>query len=210
MISLGITGGIGGGKSFVCKKFAAYGIPVYDSDYRTKQLYLTNKKLLGSLADILGNEIVEKVGNKMVLNKELMASKIFADKELMQKTREIVYPAVMEDFQEWKSEQERLAKLNNRSIPFVILESAVILENEIVRNQLDCVITVEAPLKLRIERVMKRDGISEESVKRRMKSQLSSAARKRMADMVIISGISDEYLDRQIKRIYTKLSKNCR
>lgn len=175
------TGGIGSGKTFVANIFSNLGIPVYYSDDRTKQLYATSTKLLNSLCEILGSEIVVDG----VLQKQVMASKIFSSSELLSKVEEVVHPAVLEDFLEWKEEVEK--KESNNLPPFVLFESAIILEKPLVRAIADAVITVAAPLDMRIERVINRDSVTKEQVEARLQSQWSDKQRIALSDFIIFA-----------------------
>ena len=189
---LGVTGGIGSGKSYVCKVFASLGCAVYDSDSRTKQLYDENPDLLTGLAGLLGTGILKIKGGKVVLDKKAMAARIFSSKSLMEKVKEYVYPFVMEDFRKWKRWKRGV----------VLFESAVILENDYVRGFMDKTLVVTAPLEERIARVMKRDNSSLQEVKRRLKSQCSDEERIAKADFVIesVDGSDIEAEARQILR----------
>ena len=189
---LGVTGGIGSGKSHVCKVFASLGCAVYDSDSRTKQLYDENPELLTGLAGLLGTGILKIKGGKVVLDKKAMAARIFSSKSLMEKVKEYVYPFVMEDFRKWKRWKRGV----------VLFESAVILENDYVRGFMDKTLVVTAPLEERIARVMKRDNSSLQEVKRRLKSQCSDEERIAKADFVIesVDGSDIESEARQILR----------
>ena len=175
------TGGIGSGKTFVANIFSKLGIPVYYSDERTKQLYLTSRKLLKQLCEILGEEIVVKG----VLQKQIMASKIFSSGELMAKVEAIVHPAVLEDFLGWKENIEK--KQSDNLPPFVLFESAIILEKPLVRSVADKVITVSAPIEMRVERVIKRDGVTREQVEARLQAQWSDQQRHALSDFIIFA-----------------------
>ena len=183
---LGITGGIGSGKSYVCGVFRSLGCKVYDSDSRTKELYDENPEILEGLTEILGRSILKK-GK---LDRKAMATIIFGDRDLLEKVKDFVYPYVMEDFRLWKRWKRGT----------VIFESAVILENEYVRSFMDKTLVVTAPLKERIRRVMERDHSSEEEVRARLKSQTSDRERKRLADFVLesVDGADIEKQARQI------------
>lgn len=183
---LGITGGIGSGKSYVCGVFRSLGCKVYDSDSRTKELYDENPGILEGLTQILGKRILKK-GK---LDRKAMAAIIFGDRDLLEKVKDFVYPYVMEDFRQWK----------RRKRGTVIFESAVILENEYVRSFMDKTLVVTAPLRERIRRVMERDHSSEEEVRARLKSQTSDRKRKRLADFVLesVEGADIEKQARQI------------
>ena len=168
---LGITGGIGSGKSYVSRFFESLGCPRYDSDSRTKMLYQQDKGLLSALADLLGPGILGPEG----LNRKDMASIIFSDKELLEKVKQLVYPYVMGDFKKWKRWKRGV----------VLFESAVILENDYVRSFMDRTLVVTAPLEVRIGRVMERDGCTREEVEQRLRNQCDDSERIRKADFVI-------------------------
>lgn len=170
---LGITGGIGSGKSYVCGVFRSLGCKVYDSDSRTKELYDENPQILAGLKNILGKGIL-KNGR---LDKKAMASIIFRDRSLLEKVKEFVYPFVMKDFLRWKRWKRGT----------VVFESAVILENEYVRNFMDKTLVVIAPLGERIRRVIARDGSTENEVRARLASQCPDSERISKADFVLES-----------------------
>lgn len=174
---LGCTGGIGSGKTYISHIFGKMGVPVYNSDIRAKELYEENLPLRGKLVELLGPEIIEN-GE---IRRDIMAEKIFSFPGLLQKTEELVHPAVMEDFQLWKERQKGF------SSPFVIMESALILQKSIVRGATDRVLVVSAPLQSRIERVIRRDKTTREAVLNRMKSQMEEKKMIEMADFTIFA-----------------------
>lgn len=188
---LGITGGIGSGKSYVCGVFRSLGCKVYDSDSRTKELYEEKPEILSGLVKILGKGILKK-GK---LDRKTMAAIIFGDRSLLEKVKEFVYPFVMEDFRLWKRWKRGT----------VIFESAVILENGYVRSFMDKTLVVTAPLKERIRRVMERDGSSEEQVRARLASQVSDKERLRLADFTLES-IQGKNIEAQARRILEQMN----
>lgn len=194
------TGGIGSGKTFVANIFSNMGIPVYYSDERTKQLYVTSTILLDNLCEILGDEIVVDG----VLQKGIMASKIFGDSSLMAKVEAVVHPAVIDDFLTWKEEIERSS--GNNIPPFVLFESAIILEKPLVRAIADRVITLTAPLDMRIERVIKRDNTTKEQVLARLEAQWSDEQRVALSDFVIFADNKKALLP-QILNIINEVEK---
>ena len=200
--TLGITGGIGSAKSYISAFLENEGVPVYNSDSRTKELYSENKRLLSGLKKILGKEI-ECNGKP---DFKVMASKIFNDEEVMEEVREYVYPFVMRDFAKWKRLQIEKAASENKSLAAVGFESAVILENEYVRGFMDKVLLVTAPLPVRIERVVKRDNCSREAALERLSNQWSDEQRRPLSDYEIIS-VDGNNLGEQVKKIITDLSK---
>ena len=175
MRTLAVTGGIGSGKSYVVRMFAALGIPVYDADSRTKRLYGEDRGLLGALQAILGPGLV-KDGR---LDRQYMAGRIFSDRCLLEKVEALVFPEVVADFMAWK---ERVA-----DAPFAIMESAIYLEKPALADVADKVLAVLCPEELRIERVMARSGMSREQVQARMANQWNDERRTAASDYVIVS-----------------------
>ena len=173
MLCLGITGGIGSGKSYVSHIFSALGVPVYEADAQTKSLYDRDHQLRERLIALLGDAIY-KAG---VLQKEVMAAQIFADSNLLAKVNQLVHPAVIDDFTLWKVQQQA---------PYVILESAIILETPFASSA-DKMLTVSAPMHVRLERLCRRDLASAEDTKRRIERQWSDSMREAKSDFVIHS-----------------------
>lgn len=166
------TGGIGSGKSFVVKVFNALGIPSYDCDSAAKDLYDRDSDLLAGVARIAGDDIVRD-GK---LDRKILASRLFADRQLLSEVEALVHPAVMRDFDRWKSERDCGA---------VIIESAILLERPGMRRQVDRTVVVTAPYDIRIMRVMERDCCSRREVISRMERQWSDSERIAAADWVI-------------------------
>ena len=201
--TLGITGGIGSGKSYISAFLESEGVKVYNSDSRTKELYTENKRLLTGLKKILGPEIENKETHKPDF--KVMASKIFNNEELMQAVREYVYPFVMKDFQTWKKRQAN-NKTTNNNTTIVGFESAVILESDYVKGFMDKVLLVTAPLPVRIERVVKRDNCTREAALERISNQWSDEQRRPLADYEIVS-VDGNNVGKEIKKIIADLSK---
>lgn len=176
----GITGGIGSGKSFVCKRLKARGINVYDCDTAAKRLIRTSPEIRQRLTALIG----EDAYHGEVLNKAAVAKFLLANEANAKAIDDIVHPAVFRDFQESGMQW---------------MESAIMYESGI--NQLvDRVIVVTAPLEVRIQRVMKRDGISRDNVLQWMQRQWSQDKVREMADDEIVNdGIAD--IDAQIDNI---------
>ncbi|MBP5506025.1 MAG: dephospho-CoA kinase [Bacteroidales bacterium] len=167
------TGGIGSGKSAIVSAFAALGIPSYDCDSRTKALYRTDKALAARVAELLGNDVKAPDGT---LDTKKMAARIFGDDALLAQLEAIVHPAVAEDFRRWAEQQES---------DIVIMESAILQQKPFFDNFADCTITVSAPQEVRIQRVMRRDGVSREQVEKRLAAQWTDEQREARADMVL-------------------------
>ena len=155
-----LTGFIGSGKSAVSALLRERGIPVYDSDARTKALYDESPVLVPALEETLGMPLRTTDGK---LDRKTLAAVIFNDDDARERVESLVYPAVLEDFLRWREA--------HADAPFVVLESAIILSKPIFNGLADRVVLVTAPQEVRLQRVMARDGLSEEEVIRRMDAQ---------------------------------------
>ncbi len=177
MVIVGLTGGIGSGKTTISKCFETFGIPVYIADDEAKGLMNRSKVIKRKLLQLFG-EFAYKDGE---LNRPFLASKIFRDKTLLLKMNTIVHPKVASHFKRWLKKQDA---------PYVIKEAAIIFENKL-ESQYDFIITVIADEDLRITRVMKRDDASKEKIKAIIKNQLSDAEKIKKSDFVIINNDLD-------------------
>ena len=171
MLKVGITGGIGSGKSTICQVFSELGIPIYNADSETKQLYFTNQPLKLQLIDAFGDQFYLTPNE---LNKPFVRD-LLNDQKTRELLNSIVHPAVFHHFETWVSLQ---------TAPYVIKEAALIFESG-AADGLFKVIGVTAPLSLRIQRVMQRDGVSKEQVEARMQHQISDTIKMRLCDYVI-------------------------
>lgn len=161
MKKIGITGGIGSGKSVVSQILRISGIPVYDSDSRAKAIQVENKEVIASVKALLGENSYNEDGS---LNKPFIAQKIFGDKELLAQMNAIVHPAVRQDFNNWaKIQEEKGAKA-------IGMESALLYQAGLEKT-VDEVWVVDAPLKLRISRAIKRDNANREQIEARIRNQ---------------------------------------
>lgn len=175
MIRVGLTGGIGCGKSTIAEAFKVLGVNVYNSDMRAKWLNENDVRIVSGLKELLGNEVYTPQGN---LNRSYMASRIFTDKELLSKINALIHPIVEEDFELW-CEDKRC-----KGAHYIINEAALLVENGSYKRY-DYVIVVSAPYEERILRTMVRDGMSREQVMERINNQMSDEAKVRVADEVI-------------------------
>ena len=191
MIKVGITGGIGSGKTTVCKLFEKMDVPVYYADYEAKRLMTYDKKLKKSIKALLGNEAYYKNGR---LNRKYVASVVFNDKEKLAELNGIVHPAVALNAEKWFTKQKS---------KYAIKEAALLVENESYK-QLDYLIVVIAPAEMRIKRVVKRDKIEYSQVKQRIANQLPEIQKKKVADF-IIDNSGDVSLISQVWKIHRKL-----
>ena len=175
MKKIGITGGIGSGKSTVCKVFSLFNVPVYDADSRAKFLMANDDDLKDKLIQLFGDEVFE--GRQ--LNRKLIAAQVFNSSEKLIKLNAIVHPRVGEDFESWTQQF--------RSLPFVIKEAALMFESDSYKT-LDSVITVFAPEQIRIQRVLKRDVYrSESDIRSIISNQFSEEQRRELASFTIIN-----------------------
>lgn len=168
---VGLTGGIGSGKTTVAKFFKELGVPVYNSDQEARKLMKNSKRVKNGIIQVLGDKAYE--GKK--LNKKYISDKIFNNKKVLQKVNDIVHPAVRAHFLEWRKKQNAL---------YVIQETALIFENK-SEESYDRIILVVAPKSERIQRVSLRDGISETQVKARLKNQLEDDKKIPLSHYVI-------------------------
>lgn len=156
-----ITGGIGSGKSVVCRYLAErYGWPVYEADSRVKQLYLQHPTLLSDIEDSLGVSLRD--GDER-FSPKLLADVIFRDPEALAKVEELVFPALTEDFEQWK-----MRHVDSR---FVAIESATILEKPQLKDMGDIVVLIDAPVKVRTDRAAARDAVRSVCIQERIRNQ---------------------------------------
>ena len=168
---IGLTGGIGSGKSVVAKIFATIGIPVFNADEEAKRIMQTSPTIKAKLIEQFGTSIYNESG----LQKEKLASIVFNDPFQLQLLNAIVHPLTIQAAKDWAAKQ---------SSPYVIKEAALIFESG-AADELSKVIGVTAPLSLRIHRVMQRDGITKDQVDARMRNQISDTIKMRLCDYVI-------------------------
>lgn len=187
MYKIGVTGGIGSGKSTVCELLRDRGVAVYDSDSRAKQLMAESEALREQLIAAFGAECYNAEG----LDRAFLASKVFGNEEALQQLNSIVHPAVRADFQAWAEQQQS---------PYVVLESAILFEAGF-ETEVDATLAVMAPMPMRLERTMARDGVDKESVMRRMEHQLSDDELHRRASRTIVN-INREYLEGDIEQLH--------
>lgn len=192
MIKLAITGGIGSGKSVVSKILRLYGIPVYIADDESKRLTESSEEIREKLTEKFGNDIYE--GGK--LNKPLLASIIFNDKEKLKTVNSIIHPVVRADLSEW------LESYADSKI--IASESAILFESGF-NAMFDKVITVYTPLEIRIKRIISRNNTSYDNAKQRIESQMSDEEKVKLSDFVIDNSGNISLLQ-QIESVLTKLN----
>lgn len=190
MYKVGLTGGIGSGKSKVAELLHDKGIAVYDSDSRAKALMQGDEALREALIAEFGAECYTDAG----LNRAWLAERVFNNETELAKLNAIVHPAVMRDFAVWASVQEG---------EYVILESAILLEAGL-ESHVDVVVAVMAPKELRLERAMKRDGATQEQIEERMRNQMSDDERTERSKYAVVN-IDLEELEEDVEQLHRRL-----
>lgn len=186
MLQVGITGGIGSGKSTVCKVFETLGIPVFYADDAAKEVMNEDEELKKNLLSFFGNDIYRE-GK---LNRALLAQIVFNDKSKLEKLNSLVHPATLKKYNDWKQEHS--------SGSYYLHEAAVLFEAG-VAAQMDKIISVSAPEQLRIERVMKRDSVTAETVMVRMRNQWTDEQRNSNSDYIIYNDESQLVIPQVMK-----------
>ena len=171
MLKIGLTGGIGSGKSTVGKIFELLLIPVYYADAASKRLYHSDKDLMDKIKSHFG----EDVYTNDVLNKATLASRVFNQPGELEYLNSLVHPLTIKDANEW---------MNVQNAPYVIKEAALIFESG-SGSELDYIIGVRAPLHIRLKRVMDRDGVTREEVLSRMNRQIAETIKMKLCDFII-------------------------
>jgi|SRR5690606_20412974 len=172
MLKIGVTGGIGSGKTTVCGVFRALGIPVYDADSEAKKLMITHEGLVRALKLAFGEEAYDTLGQ---LNRPYLASRVFNDEAALAQLNAIVHPVVIQAANDWAEAQ---------NAPYTVKEAALLFQSgSYVHNDFN--IVVAAPEALRISRVMERDGMAEAQVRARMDKQMHQEEQIAKADFVV-------------------------
>lgn len=193
MKTVGLTGGIGSGKTTVAIWFAENGIPVYNSDLRAMKLMNDDPDLIREITRLFGEEAYING----VYNRKHIASRVFGHKDLLQKLNAAVHPAVFFDFDRWKAQFK---------VPFVMKEAAILFESGAYKN-CDAIILVTADEDIRIRRVMERDGVTEARVRKIMNSQWPEEKKMEKSDYVIYNNSDLEHLKNEFHGVYKKLQQ---
>ena len=196
MIKIGLTGGIGTGKSYISLIFNAFNIPIYNSDIEAKKLYYNDDVKIEMITNF-GNQVYLSTGK---INKEYLSKLIFSDKNALKKINSIIHPRVKSHFLEW-------IKLNN-TVPYIIKESAILFESGAYKHT-DKIIVVTAPLDIRIKRVKTRDNITEEIVRKKISNQLSQSDLVKNSDFIIVNDEKQALLPQisKLHETFTNLNK---
>ena len=176
-MKLGITGGIGSGKTSVCRVFNVLGIPVYSADYEAQLLMNNNRQIKEGINRIAGKDLY-KTG---ILDKMALASLIFSDEDSLHRVNKLVHPIVLQEFDKWASLQVA---------PYAIIEAAILFESG-ASELVDRIATVVAPVEERIERVVKRNLLTREQVQERINNQVDDEFRISKSDYVIHNSEND-------------------
>jgi dephospho-CoA kinase len=189
VLKVGLTGGIGSGKSTVAKVFELLNVPVYYADAASKRLYHTDKELIANIKHHFGEEMY--TGEQ--LNRSRLAALVFNNPEQLNLLNRLVHPPTIKDAESWMARQ---------TAPYIIKEAALLFESGSVSG-LDYVIGVYAPVHLRIKRTMDRDGVSREEVQARMARQIDEDIKMRLCDFVITNN-EQELVIPQILKLHEK------
>ncbi len=172
-ITVGITGGIGSGKSTVCEIFRVLGIPVFEADKVARNLMNENSVIRQNLVEWFGNEIY----SENQLNRKLLAELIFNNNSLLNKVNSLVHPIVREEFVKWK---------NSQNTVYSVYEAAILFESGFYKL-MDYTVLITAPQQIRINRVMARDNLSQDQVLARINNQWTDDEKRKLATTVIIN-----------------------
>lgn len=172
MIKIGITGGIGSGKSIVSKVFSTLGIPVFDADSWSKKIMNEDEDLIKKITYSFG-----KVYEDGVLNRKKLGEMVFKDQKKLQTLNALVHPATIKAWKQWEEKQ---------SAPYIIKEAAIMFESGTAAD-IDYMIGVYAPVHLRIKRTMQRNKISREDVLQRMDKQIDDRVKMKLCDYVVLN-----------------------
>jgi dephospho-CoA kinase len=193
LIAIGVTGGIGSGKTEVCKIFERFGVPVLSADIIAKEVSNYDPRVRQLLVKLLGPQAYTSDG---VLDRAYVASKVFSSKSIQKRINAIIHPRVEEEI------TRRFSELERGGTPIGIVEAALIYEAGLDRL-LDTVVVVDAVEEARIDRVVKRDASSRASVLERMKAQMDPSAKLRKADYIIHNEGTIEELEQKVKFLYS-------
>lgn len=192
-LKLGVTGGIGSGKTSVCRVFTILGIPVFSADHEARKIMSNDKGIIQGINSIAGKDLY-LTGD---LDRKELAFLIFNDNALLEKVNSLVHPIVFDHFNRWEKEQ---------TAPYAILEAAILFESG-ASNLVDKIVTVVAPEEERLNRVIRRNRLSREQVLDRMRNQIDDASRIKLSDYVIYNSENDMIIP-VILKIHEDILKN--
>lgn len=193
MMRVGVTGGIGSGKTTVCEMFAEQGIAIYDCDREAKRLMNDDERVREQITSLFGEQAY--VGGK--LNREYLAEQVFSNVERLAVLNAVVHPAVRADFRRWCSEHQNEA--------YVMMESAILFEAGF-EQEVDVILAVVAPRELRVMRVCNRNGMTPEQVEERIACQMSDDQLHARANYTMVN-ISLDYLRSDVEQMHKILNR---
>jgi dephospho-CoA kinase len=176
-LKLGVTGGIGSGKTTVCRVFAVLGIPVFSADAEAKRIQESDRKLQKEINTLAGKDLF----TSGKLDRSELARLIFNDKDLLEKVNSVVHPAVFKYFREWAAVQDS---------PYSVMEAAILFESGASR-MMDRIVTVVTPIEERIERLVNGNKFTREQIIGRIKNQIDDESRITKSDYVIFNSEND-------------------
>lgn len=176
-MKLGVTGGIGSGKTTVCRVFNVLGIPVFSADPAANKIIDTNADIIRGINSLAGKDLYPNGS----LDRSLLASMIFNDKSFLGKINSLVHPVVFDNFKRWAKEQ---------NAPYVIMEAAILFESG-ASKLVDKVVTIIAPMEERMERVIKRNKLSRDQVMDRINNQMDDESKTKLSDYIIHNSEND-------------------
>lgn len=176
-MKLGVTGGIGSGKTSVCRVFSTLGIPVFSADQEAKRIMENDKSIISSLNAIAGKNLYLNG----TLDRAELATLIFNDNTLLEKVNSLIHPVVLDHFKSWEKEQ---------TSPYVIMEAAILFESG-ASKLVDRIAVVVAPVEERVDRVIQRNSLTREQVLERMHNQIDDERRIKLSDYVIYNAEND-------------------
>lgn len=192
MLTVGLTGGIGSGKSTIAKVFETLGVPVFNSDIEAKKLLFSNQNVQAAVKVKFKNAFKNNQ-----LDKSKLARLVFKDENALKELNKIIHPEVKKVFEKFV--------IAHKTYPFVVKEAAILIETELYK-ELDKLILVTAPVALRIKRVMDRDGVVEQAVIERINNQFSDEQKIPFADFVIENN-NEQLIIPQVLAVYEKVKE---
>ncbi|MGZ5245132.1 MAG: dephospho-CoA kinase [Bacteroidia bacterium] len=194
MLKIGITGGMGSGKTTVCKVFETYGVPLYYADDRAKLVMNQNDEVKKKLKALFGDDIYGEDG---ILNKKRMSEKAFSNPYMLKKLESVIHPAVAEDFEEWANQFT--------DKPYIVKEAAMLFESGSYKH-MDKNILVKADLEERLKRIIKRDNTTREKAMLRIDKQWTDEEKEPLSDYILYNN-SETLLLPQIIKLHKLFSR---
>lgn len=191
---IGITGGIGSGKTTVANHFEKLGFPLYNSDLRARDIQNNNANVIKQIKAIFGDESYHNEG----LNRPFIASQIFNNKEKLKQLNAIVHPAVFKDFEQW---------INQQNTKFILKEAAILIESGSYKD-CDIIISVIADSEIKIKRVQERDQLTPEQIIARMNNQLSDQEKIKYSDYIIENNSDLDHLYKEVEKVAFDIKNN--